>query len=80
MSIKIEDALRLETRTELPEALRVLLAEFPKSGWNAHPNFKGLVEFWLNRHGMFRQICQALTAQRSIRRQSTSLPAGGMKA
>ena len=38
----------------------MLLAEFPKSGWDAHPNFKGLVEFWLNRHGMFRQICQAL--------------------
>lgn len=60
MAIRIEDSLRLETRAELPEALRVLLEEFPRIGWEDHPNFKGLVEFWLGRHGMFRQICTVL--------------------
>ncbi|MCE0505303.1 hemerythrin domain-containing protein [Roseivivax sp. GX 12232] len=60
MSATIEDELRLARRTQLPDALRVLLAEFPRSGWEAHPHFQGLVQFWLGRHGMFREIVAAL--------------------
>ncbi|QFS84054.1 hypothetical protein FIU97_14965 [Roseivivax sp. THAF40] len=60
MAIKIADDLRLGTRTGLPDALRVLVKEYPRSGWQEHAHFTGLVEFWLGRHGMFRQICEAL--------------------
>ena len=60
MTKTIEEELRLSNRTRLPDALRVLLEEFPRTGWDSHPNFKGLVEFWLGRHGMFREIVAAL--------------------
>jgi len=48
--------LSLTTRTGLPDALRVLVAEYPRSGWQAHQNFNGMVEFWLDRHLMFRRL------------------------
>jgi Hemerythrin HHE cation binding domain. len=50
------DALHLETRSGLPEPLRVLLAEYPREGWAAHENFQGMVQFWLERHMMFRKL------------------------
>ncbi|MHA6325117.1 hemerythrin domain-containing protein [Roseivivax sp. CAU 1753] len=62
MTVRIDDTLRLANRAGLPEALRVLVADYPKTGWQAHPNFTGLVEFWLGRHSMFRQICAVLRA------------------
>ena len=44
----------LESRAGLPEALRVLLAEYPRAIWESHRNFDGLTRFWLQRHMMFR--------------------------
>ena len=55
-----DDKLDLKSRDGLPDALRVLLAEFPRQGWERHPHFAGLVQFWLDRHGMFRQLTEAL--------------------
>ena len=46
----------LDTRAGLPEALRVLLEAHPRESWQAHPDFHGLVSFWLERHMMFRQL------------------------
>ena len=46
----------LEHRQGLPDALRVLLDTLPRSGWEAHPNFSGLIRFWLDRHLMFREV------------------------
>jgi len=48
--------LSLDTRTGLPEALRLLLEDYPRDGWQADPGFHGLVSFWLERHMMFRQL------------------------
>ena len=56
----MSDALGLETRSGLPDALRVLLAEYPRAGWEADPNFQGLVAFWLGRHMMFRRLTDLL--------------------
>lgn len=53
--------LALETRTGLPDALRVLLNEVPRHAWESHPNFGGMVQFWLERHLMFRQLMAQLT-------------------
>lgn len=56
------DALSLEEREGLPEALRVLLQELPREAWEHHPEFHGLVSFWLDRHLMFRRLTAALNA------------------
>ena len=55
--------LSLETRTGLPDALRVLLAEYPREGWEADPNFAGLVEMWLDRHLLFRRLMEAMRTE-----------------
>src|SRR6056297_106083 len=55
--------LSLTARDGLPEALRVLLADYPRDGWQAHPQFQGLVSFWLERHMMFRQLMAHMTRE-----------------
>lgn len=56
-----DDALDL--RKGLPDALCVLLAEYPREGWAADPQFQGLVSFWLDRHQMFRRLAEAMQAE-----------------
>jgi hemerythrin-like domain-containing protein len=48
--------LALTDRAQLPDALRVLLADYPRAGWEDDPGFDGLIRFWLDRHLMFRRI------------------------
>jgi hypothetical protein len=50
------DDLALETRTGLPDALRALVEQYPRATWEGHENFGGLVQFWLERHMMFRRL------------------------
>jgi iron-sulfur cluster repair protein YtfE (RIC family) len=57
------DALGLERRTGLPDALRVLVEELPRDRWEGHQNFAGLTRFWLQRHLMFRQILEMLISE-----------------
>jgi len=54
------DALALGARRALPDALRALVESYPPEGWRAHPQFTALIEFWLERHLMFRQLQGAL--------------------
>ena len=54
------DPFDIDTRPGLPAALRTLVAEFPRPGWEAHPNFGGLVRFWLDRHLTFRRLTALL--------------------
>jgi iron-sulfur cluster repair protein YtfE (RIC family) len=56
------DELRLDLRHGLPDALRVLLAEYPRDGWAADHNFQGLVSFWLERHMLFRRLLGLMQA------------------
>ena len=46
----------LATRDGLPDALRVLLEQYPRDAWEADRNFSGLIRFWLERHLMFRRL------------------------
>ncbi|NNE52780.1 MAG: hemerythrin domain-containing protein [Sulfitobacter sp.] len=55
-----ETSLALDLRRGLPDALRVLLAEYPRTGWEGDPGYTGLIQFWLDRHMMFRRILEAL--------------------
>lgn len=48
--------LSLDTRSGLPEPLRVLLEAHPRAAWAQDPGFGGLVQFWLDRHLMFRRL------------------------
>jgi iron-sulfur cluster repair protein YtfE (RIC family) len=48
--------LSLDTRVGLPEALCLLLENYPRDGGQADPGFHGLVSFWLHRHMMFREL------------------------
>ena len=50
----------LRDRGGLPDALRALLAEHPRAGWEAHPEFGPLTRFWLERHMGFRGLLAAL--------------------
>ncbi len=54
--------LSLAQRTKLPDALRVLLAEYPRTGWESDPGFDGLIRFWLDRHLMFRRLMAEMRA------------------
>ncbi len=56
------DDLSLSNRSGLPDALRVLVAEYPREGWRAHPNFGDLVAFWLEQHLLFRRLLVTLEA------------------
>ena len=54
--------LALTTRARLPDALRVLLDDYPRAGWEDDPGFDDLIRFWLDRHLMFRRIMGELRA------------------
>lgn len=52
--------IKLENRQGLPEALRVLMEEFPRQSWSSNERFDGLISFWLDKHMMFRRLMQAM--------------------
>lgn len=53
----------LEMRQGLPEALRVLVEQYPRDIWQSHRNFDGLTRFWLERHMMFRDLLVRIQGQ-----------------
>ena len=50
------DGEDLLTRSGLPDDLRILLARYPRETWQAHRNLGEMARFWLDRHGMFREL------------------------
>jgi hemerythrin-like domain-containing protein len=56
----MDNELALINRDGLPDALRVLLAEYPRAGWENDPGFDGLIRFWLDRHLMFRRLMKEM--------------------
>ena len=55
--------LSLENRAGLPDALRVLAEQYPRTDWEHDPGFEGLLRFWLDRHLMFRKILNQMTTE-----------------
>lgn len=51
---------KLENRDGLPDALRVLLEQYPRDIWESHKHFDGLTRFWLDRHVMFRKMLTSM--------------------
>lgn len=48
------------SRDGLPDALRVLLADYPRDAWESL-GLSPLIRFWLERHMMFRQLTERLS-------------------
>ncbi len=48
--------LALDTRSGLPEDLRILARRYPPELWRGHANFDQMTAFWLDRHAMFRDL------------------------
>ncbi len=44
--------------TPMPEEMHLLLTDYPRDGWAAHPNFKRATEQWMGAHRMFRQLAE----------------------
>ena len=61
--MNVPDRTDLETRAGLPDALRVLLEQYPREIWESHRNFDGHTRFWLQRHLMFRDVVGRLQAE-----------------
>lgn len=53
----------LESREGFPDALRVLLKDYPREAWENHDSFSALIRFWLERHLMFRRLLEALESE-----------------
>lgn len=46
-------------RTEdMPREMQILLDEYPRDGWEAHPGFKEKTRHWLGAHLMFRRLAE----------------------
>lgn len=58
MNIQPEDALL--SRKALPDHLRALTQEFPRTAWPQQSQMGQLTQFWLDRHLMFRRILATL--------------------
>lgn len=56
----LPDALSLQQRDGLPDALRTLINAYPRAGWVQNPNYSHLIAFWLDRHMMFRKLLDQL--------------------
>ena len=57
---QIDASFALETRQGLPDALRVLIDAYPRGSWEEHGNFREMIQFWVKRHMMFRQLSTIL--------------------
>ena len=47
-------------RSGLPDDLRLLVARYPRETWQEHRNLGDTARFWLERHGMFRELGAAM--------------------
>ena len=50
----------LADRDGLPDALRVLVKEYPRDTWETDSGFDELTRFWLDRHLMFRRLLEEI--------------------
>jgi hypothetical protein len=49
------DDLTLRTH-DMPSDMRLLLNDYPRDGWEAHPGFSEKTRAWLEAHQMFRRL------------------------
>ena len=59
--------LALYHRSALPDEFRIILADYPRESWAAHPHFNGLAAFWLDRHLNFRAMMAQMQHDSALR-------------
>src|SRR5256714_6748 len=64
--------LLLESRSGWPADLRLLIDRYPREVWAGHANLGAMAQFWLQRHGMFREIGAALDEAAAAFRDGTA--------
>ena len=47
--------------TDMPDDMHLLLNEYHRDGWSAHPGFHEKTRHWLAAHRMFKQLAAAVT-------------------
>jgi iron-sulfur cluster repair protein YtfE (RIC family) len=68
----IPAALALDRRSGWPADLRMLADRYPRETWDSHANLGAMAQFWLERHGMFRDIAAALSDAAMAFREGTA--------
>ena len=51
------DTFNVRTQ-DMPNEMRILLDEYPRGSWDAHPGFKEKTRHWLGAHLMFRRLAE----------------------
>jgi len=54
-------ALALAERNGWPVELRTLIERYPREVWLGHENLGQMVQFWLSRHTMFRELAASIS-------------------
>ena len=49
------DDLQIRSQA-MPDAMRVLLDDYPRESWETHPGFHDKTRYWLGAHQMFRRL------------------------
>lgn len=62
----MSDPLELGNRSGLPDALRVLAEQYPREVWETHRNFSEMVQFWMQRHMMFREVMRRIRQETEL--------------
>lgn len=70
----MSDPLDLDSREGWPPELLVLLARHPRAAWPDRPDLGMTAQFWLDRHGAFRQLGKALQDDTDAFRQGKTAP------
>lgn len=54
---KVENLDDIKVRTnDMPSEMRLLLSDYPRDSWEAHPGFHEKTRHWLGAHQMFRRL------------------------
>lgn len=51
---------------EMPEDMRLLLNQFPRDSWEAHPGFKDKTRQWMHAHQGFRMLAERVRADTEL--------------
>lgn len=67
MAVKEPLPDRFDLRTEMmPDAMRLLLLDYPRETWEAHPGFHDATRHWLEAHQWFRRLANILRKETEL--------------
>lgn len=58
--------------TDMPAEMRVLLGQYPRDSWEAHPGFREKTQNWLGAHRMFRRLGKLVRTETELYLDRTS--------